>query len=135
MPLKGLAERQKSAALPAADVENRDWLSTAATNTGALTAKQRYDLKRVRAYYDLHDQAIDDAIAAIAAEMGTSKSQVASFFLALGLHEYLNSNSERTWNTLVDGKTPARTLRYEWDVELPDAWIEEIRAFLKDGPD
>lgn len=134
MPLKRLAERQKSAAPPSADIENRDWLSTAAVNTGALTAKQRYDLKRVRAYYDLHAQEIDDAVAAIAAEIGTSKSQIASFLIAYGLHRFITDDGERIGNTLVDGRNPARTLRYEWDVELPAAWIEEIRAFLKDGP-
>jgi len=132
MALKNLRERQQSAA-PVADPENEDWAKDAATNTAALTAKQRYDLKRVRAYYDLHAQEIDDAVAAISADLHTSKSQVASFLLAYALTEFCAS--ARLWEAMVDHKSPARTLRYEWDLDIDRDWIEVLRAFLRDGPD
>ncbi|MBN2390742.1 MAG: hypothetical protein JXR84_08465 [Anaerolineae bacterium] len=133
MALKGLAARQQSAAPPAVDPENRDWVEDAATNTAALTAKQRYDLKRVRAYYDLHAQEMDDVVAEIADSLHTSKSQVASYLLAFALNAYCRSDD--LWEMMTDAKSPSRSLRYEWELEIERDWIEAFRTFLHDGPD
>ena len=139
MALKGLKERRKSAAQPAADPENAQWLQDAATNVAALTAKQRYELKRVRGRYDLHAQEIDQALAKIAERFHTSKSQVASFLLAFAVTAYIEDvagdGDLGLWELIADAKTPARTLQYEWSLELPYDWIEALRTFLEDGPD
>jgi len=132
MALKKLRERQQSAA-PPADPENAEWVKDAATNTAALTAKQRYDLKRVRGHYDLHAQEMKDVVAKIAVAMHTSESQVASFLLAYALDAYCRS--DELWEMMVDAKSPSRSLQYEWEFEIERNWIEAFRTFLHDGTD
>ncbi len=96
----------------------------AATNTAALTAKQRRDRKRVRLNLDL-DAETRNAVEAIAERESTSVSQAASLLLAFAAREYAHSNS-----VLLDGfqeqRKPARTPRFEWMVETPETWLTEI---------
>lgn len=132
MALKGLRERQQSAA-PPADPENEAWNADAAPNTAALSSKQRYELKRVRAYYDV-PQEVKDGVEKVAEKVGTSASQVAGFLLAQALDRYLADDGQ-LWAQVSDAKRPARTLRFEWTLALPRKWIEGLRAFLRDGAD
>ena len=130
MPIKNLAERQQTAV--EVDPENTEWTDTAAENTAALTAKQRYERKRIQRHYDLHTADIDDAIAQIAAQHHTSKSQVASWLLAYALTRYLD-DANGLWETLVDGKKPAQTLQYEWALTLPRRWTDILKQFIHAG--
>ncbi len=99
----------------------------AATNTAALTQKQRRERKRVRVMYDLAPE-VKAAIASIAAEQGTSASQAAALLLTWAAAEYRGAGAGA--RTLKDafhaGRKPARTPRFEWNVAPSETWLEVL---------
>ncbi len=110
------------------DKEVQAWLNTAATNPGALTAKQRWDRQRVRARIDL-DAETKTALEAVTAmsRLDTSMSQLANLLLAYGLREYLRGNPE-VQAAIEDGRSLARSPRFAYKLHPPDAWLDEIAA-------
>jgi len=100
----------------------------AATNTAALTAKQRRERKRVRVMYDLSPE-VKKAIEDVAQEQGTSASQAAAMLLTWAAAEYFGGGAAtRTLkNAFYEGQEPARTPRFEWNVEPSEAWINVLR--------
>lgn len=129
MALKNLAERQQTAVQT--DPENDNWTKDAADNPATLTAKQRYERRRIQRHYDLHLAEIDDAIAQIADRLGTSKSQVASWLLAYALSAYIDDAGLD--DQMVDQRKPARTLQYEWELTLPRRWADIVKTFVHAG--
>ena len=110
------------------DPSVREWLTDAAENPAALTAKQRRDRKRAKATYDL-PRDIQEAVRRVAREEDTSASQVVEMLLAFALNAYIRGE-ESLRGAFWDGKTPARTPRFSWNVEPPDEWLEAIVRFL-----
>jgi hypothetical protein len=134
MALKGLAERQQSAAPPAVDPENREWVDGAAENPSTVSNKKRKDRARVRIYVDVSPElkAMLEQIAGWEHGEDTSMSQVAEMLLTFGARAY--QDGDRALQAAFhEGKTHARTPRFTWNVEIPEAWDDEIASFLVNG--
>lgn len=106
----------------------REWLQEAARNPAAMTAKQRWDSRRQKATYDLPTH-IQEAVKAVARKEDTSASQVVEMLLAYALVAYARGEEELK-GAFWDNKTPARTPRFSWNLELPEAWRERIVALV-----
>lgn len=96
-------------------------LREAEINRAALTKKQRADRKRIRVIYDLTPE-LKAAIEAEAKRQGTSASQLAAFLLAFAVREARAGNEEIS-TALRDGKTPSRTMKFEWNLDAPEGWL------------
>jgi hypothetical protein len=96
-------------------------LKEAAVNKAALTNKQRSDRKRLRVIYDL-SQELKTEIETEAKRQGTSASQLAAFLLAYAVKEARAGNAEIK-AALVNGKSESRTMKFEWNLDAPEAWI------------
>lgn len=97
-----------------------DWLKDAQTNKAALTKKQKRDMKRVRVKYDL-DPKLKGLIEAKAKRIGTSASQLAAFLLEYAAWKMAAGDAEIR-EALVDGKSPSATMKFEWNLDAPEAW-------------
>ena len=97
-----------------------DWLKDAQTNKAALTKKQKRDMKRVRVKYDL-DPKLKVLIEAKAKRVGTSASQLAAFLLTYAAWKMAASDAEIR-EALADGKSPSATMKFEWNLDAPEAW-------------
>ena len=100
----------------------REWLNDAAENPAALTAKQRWDRKRIRAVYDLPKEIIQ-AVAAVARYKGCSASNVAAVLLMHGLK--LLDDGDIDINAY---KTLSRVPRFEIALEISDEELMLLRA-------
>lgn len=110
------------------DPDVAKWQREAARNPAAMTAKQRWDRKRQKATYDLPAD-IQAAVKAIARKEDTSASQVVEVFLAYALVAYA-SREGGLQEVIWEAKTPARTPRFSWNLELPEAWKERIATLV-----
>lgn len=99
-----------------------DWLEDAQTNKAALTKKQKRDGKRIRVIYDLTPD-LKLAIEIEAKRQGTSASQLAALLLAYAVKEARSGNAEIK-AALSDGKSPSKTMRFEWNIDAPESWSE-----------
>ena len=97
-----------------------DWLKDAQTNKAALTKKQKRDMKRVRVKYDL-DPKLKALIEAKAKRVGTSASQLAAFLLTYAAWK-MAAGDAAIREALVDGKSPSATMKFEWNLDAPEAW-------------
>jgi hypothetical protein len=97
-----------------------DWLKDAQTNKAALTKKQKRDMNRLRVIYDLSPN-LKTAIERAARRQGTSASQMAAFLLAFAIKELAGNNPEIK-AALLDGKSPSATMKFEWNLDAPEAW-------------
>ncbi len=97
-----------------------DWLKDAQTNRAALTRKQKADRKRVRVKYDF-DPALKVTLEAGAKRIGTSASQFAAFLMQFAVKEWQGGNTE-IQQALLDGKSPSKTMRFEWNLDAPAPW-------------
>jgi len=97
-----------------------DWQKTAATNTAALTSKQRKDRQRVRVKYDLPEE-LKTRIEEAAQANGTSASQLAAFLLTFAIREYeAETDQGQTLREAVEeSKEPSRSMRFAWNLRLP----------------
>ncbi len=111
------------------DPSIKQLMKTAVKNKAALTAKQRRDRKRKRATYDV-DPAIHQALQRIAKHEDTSASQVAEFLIAVGLLEYAKGNDDLL-SALLDGRSLAHTMRFSWNLSIPEAWLQIIKNIQK----
>ncbi len=122
-----MARRERKGGLRI-DPEVARWRKEAARNPAAMTAKQRWDSRRQKATYDLAAD-IQDAVKAVARKEDTSASQVVEMLLAYALVAYARGE-EALRGAFWGGKTPARTPRFSWNLELPEAWRERIAALV-----
>ena len=96
---------------------------SAATNVAALSRKQLADRARVRVKADLPVE-VKQAVAAEAARLETSESQVVAFLLAWALHELRTGNTELV-EALETARVYSRALRFLYDLQLPDALLAD----------
>ena len=104
-------------------------LKNAVENKAALTAKQRRDRKRQKVTYDM-DPAVQSALQHAAKREDTSSSQLAMLLLAFALHAY--ANKDEALLAALDTKTPARTPRFSWNLDIPNGWLETIENMQKE---
>lgn len=95
------------------------WQKQAATNTAALTRKQKSDRVRVRVKYDL-DPKLKSIIEAEAKKAHTSASQMAAFLLAYAVHHL---GDEELQSALRDGTSPSNTMKFEFNLDSPENWL------------
>jgi hypothetical protein len=95
----------------------------AATNVAALSRKQLADRARVRVKADL-PVAVKQAVAAEAARLETSESQVVAFLLAWSLHELHAGNAELV-EALETARVYSRALRFIYDLQIPGAFLAD----------
>jgi hypothetical protein len=108
------------------DPEVQALVDGAAVNVAALTAKQRRDRKRIRIRLDVPAW-LKAALAADAADAGTSANQLGAFLLAWVLREYRRDPCLQ--EAVRDAKRLSRNLRVSWDLEVPD----KLEDFFTDG--
>ena len=95
----------------------------AATNMAALSRKQLADRARVRVKADL-PVAVKQAVAAEAARLETSESQVVAFLLAWALYELHAGNPELV-DALETARVYSRALRFLYDLPIPDVFLAD----------
>lgn len=104
----------------------------AVPNRAAMTAKQRRDMKRKRAAYDI-DPTVKAVVEQIAHREDTSASQVAEMFLAYAVRSYLRGESELQDALNLESRTRSRTPRFYWDLHLPGEWLLTLEAYLSEA--
>jgi len=107
------------------------WQRKAATNTAAMTGKQRRDRERVRVKYDV-PATLKGAVEAIGKRQGTSASQAAAVLLGWAVMRYAE-RAEGLRAVFDEGKAVSRTPRFEWNVALPEHWDSVFESFLANG--
>ena len=98
-----------------------DRAARARNMTPGQRRKAALDRERNRANLDIPAE-IELVLQMLAADEMTSTSQMAVYMIALGLAEYQRVNGNLSW-----AKVPARSLRFEYNLTLP-----EIPAELKE---
>ena len=95
----------------------------AATNTAALTKKQKADRRRNgrQVKLDLISAERKALLEWIAGQEGTSVSQAGNLLLAWAMRGYLRKDEE-IHVAFEEGRLPARTPRFEWNVREPEEW-------------
>lgn len=117
---------RKSAVPDSVDPGVADVLKKARENRAALSKKQRKDRQRIRLRYDVPEllkREIEEEAAHH--DVGTSASQLGALFLAYALKE-LRDGNEELMEAIEAGRSPSRTLQFEWDIEIPGEWLERI---------
>lgn len=106
----------------------------AATNTAALTSKQRADRRRraLQVKLDLASPTRKSLLEWIAEREKTSMSQAGNLLLAWAMREYLRGEA-KICEAFEEGKSPARTPRFEWNVCEPENWARLLDNFRGNG--
>lgn len=125
-----MVERERKGGLRV-DPAVTEFQKKAALNTAALTRKQRRDRRRVVAKYDFPPE-VKTAVEKIAAEESTSYSQVAALLLAYAICMYAQGDPEIV-AVFQENREPARTPRFEWNIEIPETWTRVLEEFTADG--
>ncbi len=102
----------------------------AVRNKAAMTAKQRRDMQRKRATYDM-EPVVKSVIEQIAKREETSASQIAEMFLAFAVRAYLRRDEELL--QALDERTRANTPRFQFDLHLPEEWQLVLEAYLAEA--
>lgn len=95
--------------------------------TEAQRRKAQRDKERNRVMLDIPPD-LDDVLEMLSQEEKVSKSQFASYLLLLGLSAFEKSNN---FNWV---KTPTRSMRFEFNVnlpEIPDVYLSRLNRFRK----
>lgn len=110
----------------------RAFQKQAATNHAALTRAQRQERKRVRLNLDV-PAAVKAALKKVSdfEHEDTSMAQAAAVLLVWGLQAYLAQ--EPAARALFDKRTPARTPRFAWNIEISENALETLAAFSGNG--
>ncbi len=103
---------------------------SAVRNKAALTAKQRRDMQRKRATYDM-EPVVKAVVEQIAKREETSASQIAEMFLSFAVRAYLRKDSE-LMDALAE-RTRANTPRFQFDLHLPEGWQLALDAYLAEA--
>jgi len=106
------------------------WQKQAATNTAALTKKQRADRVRVRVKYDL-DQKLKDVIEAEAKKADTSASQMAAFLLSYAVYQLKHDPSIRA--AISESTSPSSTMRFGFNLDAPENWANDYNGDIQRG--
>ncbi len=106
----------------------------AALNTATLTPKQRADRQRrsLQVKLDLASPSRKLLLEWIAEREKTSMSQAGNLLLAWAMREYLRGEAE-ICEAFEEGKSPARTPRFEWNVYEPENWARLLDNFRDNG--
>jgi len=111
------------------DVDVRQTLmQDAVRNKAALTAKQRWDRKRVRRTFDLNPTVIA-ALRAVAEKEGVSMSKLANFLLARVLLTYFEDPAMA--RALDLHKRPVYTSQFDWVPDPPEDWLARLQAQIE----
>jgi len=102
-----------------------EWRAEAADNPARLTKKQREDRARTRVRYDVPAW-LKAAVEDVAAGQETSASQAAALLLAWSLKLY-RDRDPALLDAFFDNRKPSRTLRFEYNVNIPRAIETEIK--------
>ena len=103
---------------------------SAVRNKAALTAKQRRDMQRKRATYDM-EPVVKSVIEQIAKREETSASQIAEMFLAFAVRAYLRKDPELL--EALEERTRANTPRFQFDLHLPEEWLLALEAYFSEA--
>ncbi len=74
------------------------------------------------------DYPVDALLVQLAAQVDTSASQLANMLLAYGLLAYLDD--EALSQTVEARRSRARSMKFLWDLILPEDWLARIEASL-----
>jgi hypothetical protein len=74
------------------------------------------------------DYPVDRMLALLAYHIDASASQLANFLLTYGLTTYLTD--ETLHQTLTEHRSRARSVKFLWDLILPETWLELIEEYL-----
>ena len=102
----------------------------AVRNKAAMTAKQRRDMQRKRATYDM-EPVVKAVMEQIAKREETSASQVAEIFLAFAVRAYLRRDPELL--QALENRTRANTPRFQFDLHLPKEWFLALETYLAEA--
>lgn len=102
----------------------------AVRNKAAMTAKQRRDMKRKRATYDMKP-VVKAVIEQVAKREETSASQVAEMFLVFAMRAYLRKDPDLM--LALEERTRANTPRFYWELHLPDEWELALELYLSEA--
>ena len=78
----------------------------------------------------LLDLPLDQLLVQIARSVDTSAAQLSNFFIAFGAVHYLSNEAFR--QMLDQQRSPARTMKFLWNLHLPQDWLDAIEAALKE---
>lgn len=81
----------------------------------------------------LLDLPLDRLMVLIARAEGVSVAQLSNFFIAFGAVHYLTDEGFRL--LLQQQRTPARAMKFLWNVQLPEDWLELIETALEEVED
>ena len=118
-----------TSSLPA-DPAIAELLRGSVENRAALTRKQKRDRARSKATYDL-PPGLQRAVAAVARREDTSSSQVVALCLAYALAAYVGE--EPGLMAGLSQRRPARTPRFSWNLEMPEAWQAAVAGLSQEG--
>lgn len=127
------ADRKRRGGLGRVDPAVEAWQQGAAENPATVSAKRKRDRARTRLHIDV-DEKLKAALVALTGleREDTSLSQAAELLLAYGLREYARAVPELR-RAFREGREPARTPRFGWNVEIPETWLYEIERFTVNG--
>lgn len=105
------------------------WQKAAATNTAAMTKKQKADRVRVRVKYDLAP-ALKSIIHDQAKRVHTSDSQMAAFLLAYAVHHLDDVEFK---DALANGTSPSSTMKFDFNLDAPESWLNSGNGDVQRG--
>lgn len=108
------------------------WQKKAAENTAALSQRQRSDRNRVRVKYDM-PESLKETVTAIGDRWDTSASQAAQMLLAWAVIQLAAGRAPELLEAVEAGREVSRTPRFEWNIEIPDAWHNVFEHFWATG--
>ena len=89
----------------------------AALNVAAMSKREQAERKRTRVYYDVPEW-LKRAGEKAAEREGTTASQLAALLLAWAQRLYWRGDEE-LMAAIRDSKSPSRSLKIEWNIEIP----------------
>ena len=103
----------------------------AVENKAALTPKQKRDRKRKRVMYDI-DPTVKEVVQLLAKREDTSASQLVELLIVYGIRAYLRGDSELQEALALETRTHANTLRFNWNLHIPEEWLLALEAYLSE---
>ena len=104
----------------------------AVENKAALTPKQKRDRKRKRVMYDI-DPTIKEVVQLLAKREDTSASQLVELLIVYGIRAYLRGDEELQEALALETRTHANTLRFNWNLHIPEEWLLALDAYLAEA--